>query len=454
MVDKAVHVGLDIGTSSIKVIVSEFARNQLNVIGVGVEKSSGVHRGVVVDIDAAAEAVKKAVKKAEQRANVKITSVVVGVPSNQVSIESCRGMIAVSSENREITNVDVDNVISAAKVRSVPPEREIISILPEEFVVDGFDGIRDPRGMIGVRLELFAHLVTGPKTIVHNIRRCVEKAGLKISEMVLQPLATSQVALTPGERSFGTILIDMGGGQTSVSAIHDDQVKFVYIDQEGGEYVTKDISTVLETTFENAEMVKREYGFALPERMSDDNSFHVEKIGKHDPERVGEKYLSEIIEARLVQTFEQVKRALDSVDALTLPGGVVLTGGAAILPGVVELAEDIFGVPVKLYTPDQMGLRHPSFSQALGLLHYTIALDEIHHFAQSNSRNELKQHKHGAVSTIKEKIVANSPKIVKEKDVRVSKPAQKPVKPVSDKPSALDKIRSSFKGFFETLGEE
>lgn len=448
MVEKSLHVGLDIGTSSIKVVVSEYAKNQLNVIGVGVERSPGVNRGIIVDIDATVEAIKRAVKKAEQRANVIIKNVVVGIPSVQIAIEPCHGMIAVSSENKEITNKDVDNVISAAKVKSVPPEREIISILPEEFVVDGFDGIKDPRGMIGVRLELFAHLVTGPKTIVHNIRRCVEKAGLVIQELVMQPLATAQSALSPGERSFGTVLIDMGGGQTTAAAIHDDQVKFVYIDQEGSEYVTRDISTVLNVTLENAESIKRDYGFVSEKDYSEKGYFLTEVVGHKELMRIEESYLSEIIEARVVQIFENIKRALDGVSALSLPGGIVLTGGGSILPGVVELAQDIFGVNVRLYVPEQMGLRHPSFAQALGLLDYIVSLDEIHHVAQLDSKNQRSNHA--------KKSVDYKPYPVEDRGVKKPehsfKDTQQNTK--SSKPSFVNRMSKTFKGFFEALGEE
>ena len=177
MKNQGIYVSLDIGTTSIKVVVAEYIRGQLNIIGVGNEKSQGLSRGVIVDIDETVESIKKAVKQAEQKSNIEIKDVIVGIPSNQISIEPCHGMIAVSSENREITDVDVHNVIS---------------VIPEEFIVDGFDGIKDPRGMIGVRLELYASMITGPKTIVHNIKRCIDKAGLNIEEMVIQPLAISQ----------------------------------------------------------------------------------------------------------------------------------------------------------------------------------------------------------------------------------------------------------------------
>ena len=174
MVRPKTYVGLDIGTTSVKVVVAENVNQRLNIIGVGSQRSEGLSRGVIVDIDKTVEAIRSAVSQAEQKSNIKINEVIVGVPSNQINIEPCYGMIAVSGENREITDKDIYNVLSAAKVRAVPPEREIISVVPEEFIVDGFDGIRDPRGMIGVRLELYASMITGPKTIIHNIKRCVE----------------------------------------------------------------------------------------------------------------------------------------------------------------------------------------------------------------------------------------------------------------------------------------
>lgn len=372
------YVSLDIGTTSIKVVVAEYINGQMNIIGVGNEKSEGLNRGIIVDIDKTVQSINKAIKQAEQKANVDIYNVVVGIPSNSVEIEACHGMIAVAGENREITEEDVQNVLAAAMVKSVPPEREILTILPEEFIVDGFDGIKDPRGMIGVRLEMHAIMLTGPKTIIHNTKRCVEKAGLQIQNIVLQPLAASSVAMSSGERDFGTILVDLGGGQTTASVMHDHQLKYTYVDQEGGDYVTKDISVVLNTTIENAERIKRDYGHALPEETSPEEKFPVEVIGKSQPVKMDERYLSEIIEARLVQIFEKVKNELDKVGARELPGGVILTGGAAALPGVVELAEDMLEMPVKLFIPHQMGLRYPTFTTGIGLIQHEANLDEIH----------------------------------------------------------------------------
>ncbi len=378
MKNSGIYVSLDIGTTSIKVVVAEYVKDQMNIIGVGNEISKGLSRGVIVDIDETVESIRRAVSQAERKANIQISNVIVGIPGNQISIEPCHGMYAVSSENKEITDRDVQNVFAAAKVRSVPPEREIISVIPEEFIVDGFDGIRDPRGMIGVRLELYASMITGPKTIIHNIKRCVEKAGLRIEDMVVQPLAIASVAMNKGERDFGTILIDMGGGQTTASVIHDDQLKFAFVDPEGGDFVTKDISIILNTTLENAERVKREYGYAISDEASADEFFPVETIGKEQPVKVDEKYLSEIIEARNVQIFENIKRALDKVEARELPGGIILTGGGAALPGILELARENFEINVKLYIPEQMGMRNPIYATSIGLIKYVAGVDDIY----------------------------------------------------------------------------
>lgn len=384
-------VSLDIGTTSIKVVVAEYYNNQLNVIGVGNEVSKGLNRGVIVDIDETVASIKKAVEQAEKKSGTKIQQVVVGIPGNQISIEPCHGMYAVASENKEITDRDVQNVFEAARVRSLPPEREIISVIPEEFIVDGFDGIRDPRGMIGVRLELYASMITGPKTIIHNIKRCVERAGLVIQDMVVQPLAVSSIAMNRGERDFGTILIDMGGGQTTASVMHDNQLKFVYVDPEGGSLVTKDISIILNTTMENAEYIKREYGYAIPEDASDDEFFPVPVIGKEEPVKVDEKYLSEIIEARVVQIFNTIKKALDQVEARELPGGIVLTGGGSAIPGVLELAEEIFEVNVKHYVPEEMGMRNPIFATSLGLIKYMGEQDEINLVAKKKAGKPVQE---------------------------------------------------------------
>lgn len=391
MAKTGMYVGLDIGTTSVKVVVAEYVENQMNIIGVGNAKSEGINRGIIVDIEKSVQAIQRAVKQAEEKAGIQIRSVSVGVPANLLEVENCQGMIAVNSESKEITDEDVRNVASAALVRSVPPERQIITILPQEFTVDGFEGIKDPRGMIGVRLEMFGVVFTGPKTILHNIRKCVEKAGLHLNEMVITPLALTESILSDGEKDFGTTVIDIGGGQTTTSVMHDKQLKFTHVNQEGGEYVTKDISTVLNTSFNNAEALKINYGDAYPERTSASEEFPVDVIGKSEPVKIDERYLAEIIEARMEQIFNKSKEVLDEIDALSLPGGVVLTGGAASLPGVVDLAQEIFGTNVKLYVPNHMGLRNPVFTNVISIVAYSANLSEVYQLAKTAVTGEKTQ---------------------------------------------------------------
>ncbi|WP_142427921.1 cell division protein FtsA [Enterococcus faecalis] len=382
MAKTGMYVGLDIGTTSVKVVVAEYIEGQMNIIGVGNAKSDGLNRGIVVDIDQTVQAIQRAVRQAEEKAGIQIKSVNVGLPANLLEVESCQGMIAVSSESKEITDEDVRNVASAALVRSTPPERQIVAILPQDFTVDGFEGIKDPRGMLGVRMEMFGVVHTGPKTIIHNIRKCVEKAGLGINELVITPLALTETILTDGEKDFGTIVIDMGGGQTTTSVIHDKQLKFTHVNQEGGEFITKDISIVLNTSFNNAEALKINYGDAYPERTSANEEFPVDVIGKSEPVRVDERYLSEIIEARVEQILRKSKEVLDEIDAFELPGGVVLTGGAASMPGIVDLAQEIFEANVKLYVPNHMGLRNPVFANVISIVEYSAQLNDIYHIAK------------------------------------------------------------------------
>ena len=382
MAKTGMYVGIDIGTTSVKVVVAEYIEGQMNIIGVGNAKSDGLNRGIVVDIDQTVQAIQRAVRQAEEKAGIQIKSVNVGLPANLLEVESCQGMIAVSSESKEITDEDVRNVASAALVRSTPPERQIVAILPQDFTVDGFEGIKDPRGMLGVRMEMFGVVYTGPKTIIHNIRKCVEKAGLGINELVITPLALTETILTDGEKDFGTIVIDMGGGQTTTSVIHDKQLKFTHVNQEGGEFITKDISIVLNTSFNNAEALKINYGDAYPERTSANEEFPVDVIGKSEPVRVDERYLSEIIEARVEQILRKSKEVLDEIDAFELPGGVVLTGGAASMPGIVDLAQEIFEANVKLYVPNHMGLRNPVFANVISIVEYSAQLNDIYHIAK------------------------------------------------------------------------
>ena len=380
MDNSGLYVGLDIGTTSIKVIIAEYVKGQLNIIGSGNTLSAGLNRRVIVDIDQVVDAIKDAVKQAEDKAGVDITDVIVGLPANMLQIEKCQGMISIGDDaNRakEITDEDVQRVTEAALVQNLPPERDVIDIAPDEFVVDDFEGIRDPRGMVGVRLEMKGVMYTGPKTILYNTKKCVERAGLRVQEIVVAPIATAQLALDEGEKDFGAIVIDLGGGQTTAAVVHDHKLKYTYVDQEGGDFVTRDISVVLNTSVENAESLKRNYGLALASGASSEETFAVQVVGKQEPRMVTEEFLAQIIQARLEQIFGKIAQALGKVGALDLPGGIILTGGMADLPGIAELAEEIFGVNVRIFRSNEMGLRIPSYTQVLGLVTYVALQNEV-----------------------------------------------------------------------------
>ncbi|MCC9788303.1 cell division protein FtsA [Streptococcus agalactiae] len=386
--------GLDIGTSSIKVLVAEFIANEMNVIGVSNVPSSGVKDGIIIDIEAAATAIKEAVKQAEEKAGITIDKINVGLPANLLQIEPTQGMIPVPNESKEIKDEDVESVVKSALTKSITPEREVISLIPLEFIVDGFQGIRDPRGMMGIRLEMRGLIYTGPTTILHNLRKTVERAGIKVEHVVIAPLALSKSVLNEGEREFGATVIDMGGGQTTVASMRNQELQYTNIYSEGSDYVTKDISKVLRTTVEIAEALKFNFGQANVEEASTSDTVQVNVVGNEEPVEITESYLSQIISGRIRQILEHVKQDLGRGRLLDLPGGIILVGGGAIMPGVVEVAQQIFGTRVKLHVPNQVGIRNPMFANVISIVDYVGMMSEVDIIAQhAVTGDEMLRHK-------------------------------------------------------------
>ncbi|EHI68635.1 cell division protein FtsA [Streptococcus ictaluri] len=375
--------GLDIGTSSIKVLVAEFISGEMNVIGVSNVPSTGVKDGIIIDIEAAAAAIKTAVEQAEEKAGMTIEKVNVGLPANLLQIEPTQGMIPVPSESKEIKDEDVDSVVKSALTKSITPEREVISLVPEEFIVDGFQGIRDPRGMMGIRLEMRGLIYTGPSTILHNLRKTVERAGIKVENIIISPLAMAKTVLNEGEREFGASVIDMGGGQTTVASMRAQELQYTNIYAEGGEYITKDISKVLKTSVSIAEALKYNFGQADIKEASPTETVKVDVVGSEEPVEVTERYLSEIISARVRHILDRVKQDLERGRLLDLPGGIILIGGGAIMPGMVEVAQEIFGTTVKLHVPNQVGIRNPMFANVISLVEYVGMMSEVDVLAQN-----------------------------------------------------------------------
>ncbi len=370
MSQSELYVSLDIGSSSVKVLIGEIDDGTLHVIGVGNVQSSGVRKGTIIDIDATVDSIKKAVDQAERMTGMQIHEVILGIPANGVLLQDVKGVVAVSSENREITDEDLDRVMESAQVMSVPPEREIVNIIPKQFIVDDYGEIKDPRGMIGVRLEMDATLISTSKTLLHNILRCVERAGLSIREIYLQPLATGTFALSEDEKNHGTAFIDIGGGSTTVSIFGDDLFMATSVLPVGGDHVTKDLSIILKTTTEQARKIKHQYGHAFYDDASDDELFEVPVIGADSKDQYSQRYISEIIGVRLEELFDLVLEELYQMGVRDLPGGVVLTGGITKMDGVLQLARDVLKSRVRVHTPEFIGVREPTYSTAVGLIQY------------------------------------------------------------------------------------
>ncbi|MCA1059252.1 cell division protein FtsA [Rossellomorea aquimaris] len=427
-----IYVSLDIGTSTVKVIIGEMTNDSLNIIGVGNVNSEGIRKGSIVDIDETVHTIKKAVEQAERMVGLSISQVIVGITGNHVSLQSCHGVVAVSSDNREIGDEDVLRVMDAAQVVSIPPEREIINVIPRQFIVDGLDEITDPRGMIGVRLEMEGTIITGSKTILHNTLRCVEKAGLEIVDIVLQPLAAGTVALSKDEKNLGAALIDIGGGSTTIAVFEQGHLKATTVLPVGGEHITKDLSIGLRTSTDDAEKIKTKYGHAFYDHASEDEVFSVPIIGSDQHQQFNQLEISDIIEARLEEILDLISHELKRLGIRDLPGGYVLTGGVANLPGVLELAQIVFQNRVRVAIPDYIGVREPQYTTAVGLIKY----------AQKNAR-------------LQGRSVSAEPVPVEAAEKRQSKPVTKKPKPAKvneeehEDEKAMSKVKKFFGYFFE-----
>lgn len=454
MNNSQIYVGLDIGTTSIKVLVCENVKGKLKLIGVGTQPSGGLNQGVIVDIDKTAMAIKQAVAQATEKSGVKISRVIIGLPANYLQMNQVHGMINLSNQGqpREIVNQDVIDVAHSTLSQGLPPEREVIDLVPRDFAVDQFRGIKDPRGMSGIRLEMWATLYSGPKTIVYNTKKSVEQAGLKIEDMVVAPIATGSNILSDGEQDFGTVIMDLGAGQTTTSIIHDHQLKFAYVDPEGGNYITKDISAVLNTSQRNAEQLKRDHGYADSKQAAEDVQLAVDVVGKAQPVNYTEKYLSEVIEARIRQIFRRSKDKLDSINAPQLPGGLVLYGGVAALPGIKDIASEYFEGTVRVFVPNEMGIRQPSYATALSLCLYESGLNDVDRLIKQTVHDGdliASPHQNDENKNIEDMSSKQQrPRIVRHNNHKNSSPVRehKNEKDDSDKKSG---IKSFFSNFFD-----
>ncbi|PCS00463.1 cell division protein FtsA [Lactococcus fujiensis] len=455
MAKSGLYTGVDIGTNTIKVLVAEYVSGEMNIIGVGNAKSDGLKNGIIVDIEKVAQALQKAVNAAEERAGITIDHINVSIPANQLEMEPCQGMVPIVGETKEITDADVLQVIQNALMRGIVPEREIIAVETTEFTVDGFQGISDPRGMFGVRLEMRGLVYTGPKTLVHNIRKVVERAGLSIDNIVIAPLAMAHYVLSEGEREFGTVIVDLGAGQTTVTGVKEQALVFTHTSPEGGDYVTKDISTVLNTSLTAAEDLKVNYGEASTDRASQDEYFLVDVVGKSEPEQVTEYYLSQIIEARLTQIIESVRQDLERNHNFDAPGGVVLLGGAAAMPGVVDLATNLLNLNARLFVPAEMGLRNPAFAQVISVIDYVGNRSDIDilvsHAITGDFSYSVPEVVDKYVAPVANNTTAQAAPSTSENTDYYQAPvsAPKSTEPEEEKEGVVDRIRNMFGNLFD-----
>jgi cell division protein FtsA len=368
--------GIDIGSSNVRtVIVQSFREEELpRVIGVGVAPSAGLRKGIIVDLEEATRAVNESVEIAERSSGIAVNSAVISLGGNHINSQSSKGVIAVGRADGEVTEDDVARVINAAQAISVPPNKEIVHIIPKNYSLDDQKNIKDPLGMNGVRLEVDATIIEGSTQVIKNLAKCAEQAGIKIEDFVLAPLAAAMACLSKRQKELGVILVDIGGGTTSVAVYEENDLLHTAILPVGGSHITNDIAIGLRTSIDVAERVKIEYGNASPSEISKKEDINLSEIDSQEEGIVSRYHVAEIIEARLEEIFNMVNKELKTIgrDKL-LPGGVVLTGGTAKLPGAVDLAKNILGLPAQTGFPSALGglvdkVDEPSFVTAVGLV--------------------------------------------------------------------------------------
>ncbi len=371
--------GLDIGTTKISCFIAEINEaNDIKIIGVGNVPSDGLRYGVVVDIDKTVNSISNAIGKAEEMANVQVDHVYAGIAGDHIRSINGRGVVAISGENSEVTTDDVRRVIDSAKAVALPIDREIIHILPQEFIVNEQRGIRDPVGLKGIRLEAEVHIVTGAITSAQNIQRCIEKAGYGVADLVLEPLASSFSVLTDDEKELGVILVDIGGGTSDIAMFYESCIRHTSVVALGGRNVTNDIAIILRTPMDSAEQLKIKHGCAVHRENDKESVIEVPGVSDRASRRIARTLLVDIIQPRMAEIltliYEEVKKS-DYINLMT--NGVVLTGGGSLIPGTLELAEEIFNMPVKIGIPQGFtGMveesRNPQSATGVGLIQYGL----------------------------------------------------------------------------------
>ncbi|WP_272699302.1 cell division protein FtsA [Desulfovibrio sp. Fe33] len=376
-------VGLDVGTTKICTVVGEATDNGVDIIGIGTAPSTGLRRGVVVNIEKTVQCIKKSLEDAELMAGCDIRTVYAGIAGSHIQGFNSHGVIAV--KGGEVTQRDVDRVIEAAKAIAIPMDREVLHTLPQEFIVDDQRGIADPLGMAGVRLEVKVHIVTGAVTSAQNIIRSCNRSGLDVSNIVLESLASSKAVLSAEEREIGVALVDIGGGTTDIAVFSKDSIKHTSVLALGGHNLTNDIAYGLRTPMMSAEKIKMEYGCAMADLVTSEEIIEVPSVGGRESRRMSKRVLAEICEPRCEEILALVDQELiKSGFKNMIAAGVVLTGGTVLIDGMQELAEQIFDLPVRMGVPaERIGglaeeVRSPKYATAVGLLLHGAEEEGLH----------------------------------------------------------------------------
>jgi cell division protein FtsA len=370
--EEGLLVGLDVGTTKICVVVARVAEDKINIIGIGSYPSTGLRKGVVVNMDSTVNSIKKAVEEAELMAGVKIEGCLAGIAGPHIKSFNSNGVVAI--KNKEVTMEDINRAIDAAKAVAIPADRELIHVIPQEFIVDDQDGICEPTGISGVRLEVKVHIVTGSVSSAQNIMRCCKLAGLNVQEIVLAQLASSEATLTPEEKEIGVALIDIGGGTSDIAVFANGSIKYTSVLPFGGNNITNDIAIGLRTPLEEAEKIKKKYGCAYSNMIGANETIDVPSVGGRKPRTLMRKTLADIIEPRVEEIasliYEEIRK---SGSEKLLASGVVLTGGCSNLEGLPEYVEGIFNLPARRGYPIGVGglvdvVNNPIYATGVGLL--------------------------------------------------------------------------------------
>jgi len=391
-----VVVGLDVGTTKVVALVGNVIDGTIEIIGLGKAESRGLEKGVVVDIGRTITSIRKAIEEAENMADVKINSVYVGIAGKHITSINNSGTVSINRPDRIIAQDDVRRVVETAQAIQLPTESEMIHVIPRQYIVDGQDGITDPVGMTGTRLEVDVHIVTGAVTAVHNLVRCVENLGVEIEQIVLEPLASSMAVLSSAEKELGVVLMDIGGGTTDISVFRGGDIWFSKVIPIAGEHITNDITVGLQTPIEEAELIKKQAGTALVESVGEDEKIEVATIGGDEKKTVSRKKLAKVIEPRVEELLDLAMQEVEDAGYRDLvPAGLVLTGGTSLLQGIAEFAAQRYDIPVRRGRIPQgiHGLRDivesPIFATSIGLLHYAVETKDFKKPEYAQRRSSL-----------------------------------------------------------------